>query len=119
MQIVASFEAPIELLSVNKRTATEIKFEVQNTAAGRKAAFILGFKGGDVGASLGFPSSFLYPFFIFSISPSWQKSAARTRRCASRAMKFVKLLCFESNVRYVKFCAYKFHYCRALRRFLP
>ena len=51
MQIVASFEAPIELLSVNKRTATEIKFEVQNTAAGRKAAFILGFKGGDVGAS--------------------------------------------------------------------
>ena len=50
MQIVASFEAPIELLSVNKRTATEIKFEVQNTAAGRKAAFILGFKGGDVGA---------------------------------------------------------------------
>ncbi len=50
MQIVASFEAPIELLSVNKRTATEIKFEVQNTAGGRKAAFILGFKGGDVGA---------------------------------------------------------------------
>jgi hypothetical protein len=51
MQIVASFEAPIELLSVNKRTATEIKFEVQNTTAGRKAAFILGFKGGDVGRS--------------------------------------------------------------------
>jgi hypothetical protein len=49
MKIVASFEAPIELLSVNKRTATEIKFEVQNTAGGRKAAFILGFKGGDVG----------------------------------------------------------------------
>ena len=49
MKIVASFEAPIELLSVNKRTATEIKFEVQNTAGGRKAAFILGFKGSDVG----------------------------------------------------------------------
>jgi hypothetical protein len=31
------------------RTPTEIKFEVQNTAGGRKAAFILGFKGGDVG----------------------------------------------------------------------
>jgi hypothetical protein len=56
MKIVASFEAPLELLSVNKRTATEIKFEVNNTAGGRKASFILGFKGGDVGTRP-FPSA--------------------------------------------------------------
>ncbi len=66
MKIVASFEAPIELLSVNKRTATEIKFEVQNTAGGRKAAFILGFKGGDVGTSLQFMLSF-FSFFHFRL----------------------------------------------------
>ena len=68
MQIVASFEAPIELVSVNKRTATEIKFEVQNTAGGRKAAFILGFKGGDVGARY-FPASPYHPLFSHICSP--------------------------------------------------
>ena len=66
MRIVASFEAPIELLSVNKRTATEIKFEVQNTAAGRKAAFILGFKGGDVGTSVQLISCY---FRLYAVIP--------------------------------------------------
>jgi hypothetical protein len=86
MRIVASFEAPIELLSVNKRTATEIKFEVQNTAAGRKAAFILGFKGGDVGGSLRF-CVFVFFLLIFRLVKLFlQKSAARTRQFSSRVM---------------------------------
>jgi hypothetical protein len=68
LKIVASFEAPIELLSVNKRTATEIKFEVQNTAGGRKAAFILGFKGGDVGTSVLPTFRVLAPLTLFSLA---------------------------------------------------
>ena len=95
MKIVASFEAPLELLSVNKRTATEIKFEVNNTAGGRKASFILGFKGGDVGARPLLPLD-TSRILTFVASPP-QKSAALTRHSFTRAMIGPKRLCFEAE----------------------
>lgn len=102
MQIIASFEAPIELLSVNKRTATEIKFEVQNTAGGRKAAFILGFKGGDVGARFYTASPHIPFIFSYLFASSMQRSAAPTRRNASRTMTFINLFCVLYRVECLK-----------------